>query len=60
MEYKWVIHHHGPATVQLCWDFEYHPSDFLPLSWLLNDYYFVSMTVFCYTRITYVNIFVIF
>lgn len=58
MEYKWVIHH-GPATVKLCWDLKYHPSDFLPPSWLLNYYCFVYMTFFCCTRVTYVNIFII-
>lgn len=39
--------------------FKIHPVGFLPSSWLLNNYCFVYITLFCYTHITYVNIFVI-
>lgn len=58
MEYKWVIHYHGPATVKFCWDLKYYPTGFLPSSWLLNDY--IHLYDCFLLHITYVNIVVTF
>lgn len=53
VEYKWVINHHWPSTVKLCWELKYQPIGFLPSSWLLNGYCSAYVTLLSFLLHTY-------